>query len=364
MFQSNSALLDAPERPSKPTDNEASQGLEGLVGELAVAVNSAVGNIRRVNASTHMLALNARIEAARAGTHGAAFGVVASEMQDLSNSTAEVAESLAVTTNDKITDLLNLIGSNIRGTRLSDLALTNIDLIDRCLYERTCDVRWWATDSSLTDALSAHTDAGFSYASQRLGVILDAYTVYHDLVLCDLDGRVVANGRPNQFNTIGQNCSSAPWFTSAVSSRSGDEYGFQTAHGSGLVSGQPSLIYSCSVREGGLSHGKVLGVLGILFNWASLADPILQNLPIDPTELLETECFIVDRAGQILASKNGLDSGTELRIPEFSRVLSERKGFYMAEYKGRRCCIAHSQAPGFETYSTGWYSIIIQPAAM
>ena len=30
--------------------------------------------------------------------------------------------------------------------------LTNIDLIDRNLYERSCDVRWWATDSSVVDA--------------------------------------------------------------------------------------------------------------------------------------------------------------------------------------------------------------------
>lgn len=365
MSVASPALPAAPAAsPAGAKGNESSQSLEALVGELAVAVNAAVGNIRRVNSSTHMLALNARIEAARAGAHGAAFGVVASEMQDLSNSTAEVAESLAVTTNDKITDLLTLIGSNIRGTRLSDLALTNIDLIDRCLYERTCDVRWWATDSSLTDGLASHTQEGFDYASQRLGVILNAYTVYHDLVLCDTEGRVVANGRPTQFNSVGQNCSASSWFTSAISTRSGDEYGFQTAHGSGLAGGLPSLIYSCTVREGGQANGKVLGVLGILFNWESLADPILQNLPIDESELAETECFIVDRSGQILASKSGLDVEHELRIPEFSRVTSQKKGFYMADYKGRPCCIAHAAAPGFETYSTGWYSIIIQPAPM
>ena len=32
------------------------------------------------------------------------------------------------------------IATNYRGLRLSDLALTNIDLIDRNLYERSCDV--------------------------------------------------------------------------------------------------------------------------------------------------------------------------------------------------------------------------------
>lgn len=344
--------------------SESSQSLEALVGEIAVAVNSAVSRIRRVNGSSHMLALNARIEAARAGTYGAAFGVVASEMQDLASSTADVAETLAVTTNNKITDLLALIGTSIRGTRLSDLALTNIDLIDRCLYERTCDVRWWATDSSLTDALREKSGDAYSYASQRLGVILSAYTVYHDLVLCDPAGQVVANGRPEKFSSVGQDCSKAPWFRSAISTQSGDEYGFQTAHESKLAGGLPSLVYSCTVREGGHANGEVLGVLGILFDWSSLAAPILRNLPIQKEELLETECYITDRSGQVLASKTGQQVATVLRIPEFSRVTTERKGFYLAEYQGRRCCIAHAESPGFETYSTGWYSIIIQPSTL
>ena len=51
-----------------------------------------------------------------------------------------------------------------------------------------------------------------------------------------------------------------------------------------------------------------------------------------------------------------------LHLPEFSRVLSESKGYFTAEYQGRRCCIAHAKAPGFETYSTDWYSLIIQPS--
>ena len=46
------------------------------------------------------------------------------------------------------------------------------DLIDRNLYEWTCEVPWWATDDSLVQALTKHTYAAYQYASQRLGVIL------------------------------------------------------------------------------------------------------------------------------------------------------------------------------------------------
>ena len=54
----------------------------------------------------------------------------------------------------KINDFSSILSNQVRGTRLSDLALNNIDLIDRNLYERSCDVRWWATDSSIWHACS------------------------------------------------------------------------------------------------------------------------------------------------------------------------------------------------------------------
>ena len=42
---------------------------------------------------------------------------------------------------------------DFRGTRFTDLARNAVEIIDRNLYERSCDVRWWATDSAVVDAL-------------------------------------------------------------------------------------------------------------------------------------------------------------------------------------------------------------------
>ncbi|MEI9889879.1 MAG: hypothetical protein WDN45_03890 [Caulobacteraceae bacterium] len=87
----------------------------------------------------------------------------------------------------------------MRGQRLIDLSLNAIEIIDRNLYERTCDVRWWATDAAVVDCLQDPTADKARHASKRLKVILDAYTVYLDLWICDPAGRVVATGRPDRY---------------------------------------------------------------------------------------------------------------------------------------------------------------------
>lgn len=340
-----------------PANNKS---IAQIVSDLGQTMTHAIDEINDINSDTQLLSLNARIEAARAGSMGAAFGVVAQEMQALSTKTTQVANQLAERSRSSIDGLLDLIGSNVRGTRLSDLALTNIDLIDRNLYERTCDVRWWATDSSLVDALTRQTHDMLQYASQRMSVILNAYTVYHDLVLCDTSGKVVANGRPAMYPSVGQSVASEDWFQQANRSKSGDEFGFSSAQRSPLVNGQSVLTYSCGVREGGRANGRLLGVLGVLFNWETFAQTIVQQVPIDDDDRAATRVCICDSSLRILADSWGKQLDETLRVPQASEAMALRKGYLVAKDAAKSVCIAHALAPGFETYSTGWHSFIVQ----
>lgn len=342
-------------------ETKSTSSLQEHIGHLSDTMSSAIVEINDINDNTQLLALNARIEAARAGTAGAAFSVVAEEMQALGKKTSDIANDLSIRSEKTITELVDLIGTSVLGSRLTDLSLMNIDLIDRNLYERTCDVRWWATDSSLVDALTSPSDEAFQFASHRMGVILSAYTVYHDLVLCDKEGNVVANGRPNLFGSTGERVNQAEWFRSAASTTNGDQYGFETAHRSKLVDGKSVLAYSCGVRKGGQADGELLGVLGILFDWEAFAQTIVDQTPIASEEKEKTRCCIVDSNGNVLADSWGKQLSDKIDLAKFGGLLNEVKGFKIMDVKGRKHCVAHAQAPGFETYSTGWHSLIMQP---
>lgn len=341
------------------------------IRELSASIQTKLGNsvreIEAINTQAKLLSLNARIEAARAGEVAQAFAVVAGEMGVMAKRTEKAADDLINNVQQDLEEMsqmsnqLAVYMETVRGQRLSDLALNNIDLIDRNLYERTCDVRWWATDPSLTQASEDPDNKELAqHASRRMRVILDAYTVYFDLVLCTPCGKIIANGSSGEFRSVGVQVATCEWFQAALATRSGDEFGFETAHASPLVNGQRILAYSCAVREGGKSLGNVMGVLGVLFRWDSLAQTVVQNTALPESEKSHTRVMIVDDAGLVLADTRDGALKDRLDFKGMNELFKQNKGFTLTDYEGSPAIAAHATSPGFETYSTGWHSVIIQ----
>ena len=332
-----------------------------LTNLMATDTDKALNMINTINRKTEFLAINALIEASRAGDAGKGFQVVAESIDVLASKTKEAVETMRKETISEMEELGKVIqkqSENIKGNRLSDLALTNIDLIDRNLYERTADVRWWATDDILVKALSDRNSDSYREASQRLATILRSYTVYADLVLLDVDGNAIANGKPEQFDLTGRNYQGKLWFQSAMRSANGDEYGFQSVHKS-VSSGMHTMTFSCKVHEDGDSNKRCIGVLAAVFNWDGLAQQIMTDTPLNEDEKGSTRVCIVDNDGTVLADTQNRILSDKISFPKMDELFTEKKSFRLVKQKGEWQLICHGLSPGYETYSSGWHSLII-----
>lgn len=106
------------------------------IHNLLYALEQNNNGIERVASNTHLLALNASVEAARAGAAGKGFAVVANEVRSLSQSTQETARE-SNRNKDQISAVLNLITQDVEqlreialnvNERLGNLAASNEEI--------------------------------------------------------------------------------------------------------------------------------------------------------------------------------------------------------------------------------------------
>jgi len=96
------------------------------------SIKNAVGIIRKMAAQTNMLAMNASIEAAHAGEYGKGFSVVATEIRELAESSAQASETI-----NKVVD--NIINEMNKGKQYSAIAKEGIEEINEAIHN-TVDV--------------------------------------------------------------------------------------------------------------------------------------------------------------------------------------------------------------------------------
>lgn len=308
---------------------------------------------------TNLLALNATIEAARAGEYGRGFAVVASEVKSLATQAATNSKEFRTTVLGKIRTKTDELAEQFQEkelSRLDEMALTLVQLIVRNLFERTADVRWWATDDAFYRCLENPSDESTRHAQARLSIINRFYTVYSNLALTDRSGKIIAVSNPDRFSRmVGTNVSSSYWFSAAMATASGDDYRVDDIYNEPLMLNQPVAVYSAAVRRGGQMNGEALGVLGVFFDWGEQARSIVQDEPsLSTGEWGRTRVLLLDSKHRIIAASDGQG----LLTPFSLQHNGQKKGHY---HDADGNIVAFARTIGYQEYDgLGWYSVIVQ----
>jgi len=308
----------------------------------------------RISSQINILALNATIEAARAGDAGRGFAVVAAEVKHLAAQAANASAELGAIRSET-TELQQRFAEK-ESSRLSEMSQTLVQFIVRNLYERTADVRWWATDDALFRCLASLDRASIDHAVERLGLINRFYSVYLNLVLVGIDGKIIACSQPATFPRVtGADASRLPWFQKAMATTSGDQYvvddiSYDSLHGDKLVA-----VYAATVRKDGKKDGKIIGVLGVLFDWEDQAKTIVQTEPsLSEDEWKRSRVILLDQKMRVIAASDN----NGILLPFMLEHNGQQKGHY---FNANHELIAFAKTLGYQEYDgLGWYAAIVQ----
>jgi chemotaxis signal transduction protein len=205
--------------------------------------------------------------------------------------------------NELFAQSINDLYETVLASRLQDSEFVShllVDLLDRNLYERSDDCRWWALTPELRVAFASQVidDTTVSRITNILEYINELYTVYTRIFVYDKTGRIVAStGQKEADDSIIGTKIDETTLTQVMSLRTEQQYYVSPFVPDALYVNAPTYIYHAAIMAP--DSDTVVGGIGIVFD---AAPEFLAMLQGGIAEKESIKALYIDRQGQIISS--------------------------------------------------------------
>lgn len=230
-----------------------------------------------------------------------------------------------------------------------------IDIMDRNLYERANDCRWWALTREFRQEL-ASIDLSDAGQRERLAEILrrinTLYTVYSNILIFDGVGQVVAVSNPAYNDFIGKPLSEG-WVRQTLGLKDAQSYLVSSFSETGLYAGQATYVFTAAIRRPG--SNDPVGGIAIVFDATSQFKAMLSDvLPRQENGDLVQDAFAVfaSSAGEVISSTDPtIAPGSRLAAGrEFLELQRGESHANIVVHGGRYYAVGSCMSAGYREY--------------
>lgn len=295
-------------RNLKSIDSAVTTGLMRQADSFSTELNEIINKTQNINGSLKRIVYNGQI-IARDDSIDAEY----SRLKPILRAIGRIGTNTSSLFQNSVSNLFSTVVS----TSLVDtsfLASLCVDIMDRNLYERANDCRWWALDSSIRRIL-AKDDINTTNKKQLtdiLAYINNLYTVYTNLFVFDRTGTIIAVSNPDCTGDIGKTLTT-PFVGQILANTKPEKYFVTPFEQTDLYNDRFTYIYGASITDYH-NQSKTVGGIGIVFDSEYQFKTILK-------ESLNSEnntfAIFTDRKKKIISTTNeAYQVGDSLNLPD------------------------------------------------
>ncbi|MCT7549796.1 chemotaxis protein CheW [Aliarcobacter butzleri] len=263
-------------------------------------------------------------------------------------------------TGNKANSSLDNLNQTIISSILKDcefLSSLAIDIMDRNLYERANDCRWWALNSYFKEALDDYST--ISEKKEEISSILkyinDLYTVYLNLIIFDKNGKIIAVSNEKEQYLIGK-ILTQDWIEKTLTLKDTSKYCVSKFEKTNLYENESTYIY-CSAIRSFKNDNDVVGGIAIVFDssaqFYTMLDEILPK-DIYGNKQKGVYAFFTDKNKQIIATTStNFEVNSYLDIDDsFFKLKNGQNLSRIIEFRGNYYAVGVKCSSGYREYKS------------